>query len=672
MERRVTRFLAAALSATRARLGGLRWYPGQEEMAGIPVDSLRALRKDSGTSVTRTTLLLLSLATFCLVALQSPDSQLLSPEPEISLPFVGSPVSFPGFVVVGPILLFGLWMYLNVAVTYHRKLGEELRRRAVRPLPTLSEMPHPFFRVSFYAAYLLLVPLVMLSFTHKSMAVPGLGVVVFLWTLLAAWAVLLAAAASLGPRAARWSVGVAGSAALLALGVLAWREPLLLVRPYELYRADLSGAFLPNESLQGARAMRANLEGAVLIGADLRGADLGNADLRGADLSRARLGRADFGWADLREADLSDADLRGAKLRQTDVRRADLRGVDLREARIVGVSFEEALLQNARLDGAEILDSIFENARLDEASLDGVTLQALLPRHALERALGVSEEQLAAVRVAKRVKETRDQAVLDAEGKLVGWIKPWGLIYPWDALREPTAWGAPDPDGLVARAAHEAPVPLPEGTVPEPGGDGWSEPDYSTEPPAPDFGDAGAAAQPGASDEPANAWKVLVAHAATHPEVQRWLLEIVAKDDEPRALRRQALTALLTLEDGDAARMAYESLMDWIERSKPGSAGDVDFRQKTVRKYLALYAIRNRGLPRNFALELVRRAYGRGWKPFLEALPERRPFYDDLSPEQERLRALTVERARGLLSAAGSSRRGVSAGPCRGHSRPGR
>lgn len=177
-------FPARTFAWLQRKLSDLHSYPTAQEMAGVSDERLSSLRQESGASLARIIFLLLSLGAFCLVALQSPDRHLLSPAAEISLPFVGSSVSFLGFVVFGPLLLFGVWGYLHVLITYHRKLGQELARRALAPIPTISEVSHPFFQLLFFGAYIPLVPFILLWFTYKSMAVPGLGVFVFLWTLL--------------------------------------------------------------------------------------------------------------------------------------------------------------------------------------------------------------------------------------------------------------------------------------------------------------------------------------------------------------------------------------------------------------------------------------------------------------------------------------------------------
>lgn len=75
--------------------------------------------------------------------------------------------------------------------------------------------------------------------------------------------------------------------------------------PFDLSRADLSGA-----ALEQATLIEANLAGASLVEADLSHARMENADLRGANLSNANLDQAD-----LKNARLDGATLCGARMR---------------------------------------------------------------------------------------------------------------------------------------------------------------------------------------------------------------------------------------------------------------------------------------------------------------------------------------------------------------------
>jgi len=90
---------------------------------------------------------------------------------------------------------------------------------------------------------------------------------------------------------------------------------------------------------------RADLSGANLVGTDLTGAKL-----QGANLSGARLAAADLTWANLSGADLSGADLIGADILLANLTGADLSGVDLFAAKLIAADLRETRLAQAHFD----------------------------------------------------------------------------------------------------------------------------------------------------------------------------------------------------------------------------------------------------------------------------------------------------------------------------------
>lgn len=348
-----------------------RWYPTVDETARLPPDALMALRSQTAGRLERTVLTLLAFGTYCVVALESPDSLLLLGTPSISLPFVETDIPFIAFLMAGPILLLGVWTYLNILVTHRRIETAALQRLALPLSPDVLEARHPFLRTVAGATYLLVTPLVMIDFAYKAFAVDGYGVWMLLAALAVIWLHVLAAARMAESPRLRRAATAAATIALLALGARCWVVRDAFVRSYDLYRADLAGAFLPTANLRGAYAARANLEGAILIEADLTGADFGNARMAGADLSRATVTGAYFGWTDLRNADLSNADLSGSRLIQADLRDATLYSANLTNTEITGVNGERAILDFARLDRARIENSNFRSASLRETTLHG-------------------------------------------------------------------------------------------------------------------------------------------------------------------------------------------------------------------------------------------------------------------------------------------------------------
>jgi uncharacterized protein YjbI with pentapeptide repeats len=416
-EMRVYRSLRGWLS----RLPGLpRWYPTIDELSDLAPDTLLALRARTVASIERNVLTLLALGAFSALALQSPDSLLLSERPSVHLPLVGSEISFAGFLIAGPLLLGGVWMNLHILMRHYRLENRALAEQSVHPVPAWSEARHPFVMAILAFAYLFLVPLVMLSFTYKSAAIPGYGGVLLLATLGVIWMHVVAGLRWVThPRLWRaCNVGVA--CVFLLLGWMCSSAAEDVVRPLDLYRADLAGAFLPNADLRYADAARANLEGAVLIEADLSGANLGNARLAGADLKRAKLQNAEFHWTDLSEADLSGANLSGSSFIHTDLRKANLSSASLNGSRMTGVDASGANFEYAYFDGAFVEGSIFAGARLTGASFAGATDNAaFLGGPSLSESNGV---RLSPEQRAQLAPSGRDQGrpIYDRDGNIIG------------------------------------------------------------------------------------------------------------------------------------------------------------------------------------------------------------------------------------------------------------
>ncbi len=115
-----------------------------------------------------------------------------------------------------------------------------------------------------------------------------------------------------------------------------------------LFKADLSRAFLPEADLSGANLLDANLSKA-----NLSRADLSKANLSRADLSRAYLIKADLSRADLSGANLSGANLSGACLIKADLSRTVLGEANLSRALLPGANLSGAkYVSQEQLDAA--------------------------------------------------------------------------------------------------------------------------------------------------------------------------------------------------------------------------------------------------------------------------------------------------------------------------------
>jgi hypothetical protein len=290
-------------------------------------DLIGKARDDTATQVTRIGLTFVGTAAFCLLSLLSPDSALLGGSEKINVPFAG-PVSFFGFMLLGPAVLIALRVYLEIYVEHGDRLDRMARSVSAVRAPTLLPLQNPLIRVFSGLIFYALLPVTMLLFAWKAAVFPAWGS-----GLLSVAAAVIASHVMLPFRRLSWrSKGLLSvSVAIIAGGVIFGFGPVR--RPFDLFHANLSGQWLVGEDLLKADLRSANLSDVELGGASLGGAKLGGADLSGADLS----------VADLSVARLSDANLSGA-----DLFFADLSGADLTSANLSGV---KNLIQ-AQLDKA--------------------------------------------------------------------------------------------------------------------------------------------------------------------------------------------------------------------------------------------------------------------------------------------------------------------------------
>jgi hypothetical protein len=82
-------------------------------------DLISKARDETAAQVTRVGLTFLGTAAFCLLSLLTPDSALLGGSEKINVPFAG-PVSFFGFMLLGPAVLIVLRVYFQPSV-HHRQ-----------------------------------------------------------------------------------------------------------------------------------------------------------------------------------------------------------------------------------------------------------------------------------------------------------------------------------------------------------------------------------------------------------------------------------------------------------------------------------------------------------------------------------------------------------------------
>jgi uncharacterized protein YjbI with pentapeptide repeats len=335
-------------------------------------DLIYKARDDTATQVNLLLLTFVGTAAFCVLSLFSPDSALLGGSEKINVPLAG-PVSFFGFMLLGPAVLIVVRVYLQIYVDHGERLDRIARQMPVTRAPTLVPLKNvPIRLFSGFALYLLL-PLTMLFFAWKAAVYPvwGSGLLGLAVGVITSHAMLLL-------RKGSWPSRELGSMAIAIMaGVLAFDAHLR--RPFDLFRANLSGQFLRGDDFGGADLSRANLSGADLSVANLRGADLSIANLSGANLSGANLGGANLNVANLSTADLGGAnltgvDLSGATLRYTKLGGVNLTATDLSRVNLSYADLSGANLSGANLGGVSLGGSDLRTANLGGANLTGVDL----------------------------------------------------------------------------------------------------------------------------------------------------------------------------------------------------------------------------------------------------------------------------------------------------------
>jgi hypothetical protein len=137
-------------------------------------DLISKARDETATQVTRIGLTFLGTAAFCLLSLFSPDSALLGGSEKINVPLAG-PVSFFGFMLLGPAVLIALRAYLQIYVEHSDRLDRLARSVPLVRAPTLVPLRNPLIRVLSGVTFYLLLPLALLLFAWKAAVFPRWG-----------------------------------------------------------------------------------------------------------------------------------------------------------------------------------------------------------------------------------------------------------------------------------------------------------------------------------------------------------------------------------------------------------------------------------------------------------------------------------------------------------------
>jgi hypothetical protein len=325
-------------------------------------DAIAKARDDTGAQVSRISLTLVGTAIFCLLSLFTPDSALLAGNERLNLPLAG-PVSFVGFMLLGPAVLIVLRVYLQIYVEHERRLDRIARWMSAARVPTLKPDRNPLLRTFNGFVLYLLLPLAMLSFSLKTAVFPYSGT-----GLLSVAVAVSAMHLMLRLRRSSWHLRAALSlgAAILTGAVMMSFAPVS--RPFNLRQANLSDQWFYFLKLKGADLSGANLVRTGLFLVDLTDAHLVEANLVDSECL------SNFTRADLTGANLTNASLRGSNFTGARFNHSNLTRANLTHANLAGANFASATL-SVKLTDATLTDTNFSAADLHDSL--GLTQQQL-------------------------------------------------------------------------------------------------------------------------------------------------------------------------------------------------------------------------------------------------------------------------------------------------------
>src|SRR5215813_5905404 len=160
--RRIMELLSVKRRSTGRRQGLRKLSP----------DLISKARDETATQVARIGLTLVGTTAFCLLSLLTPDSALLGGSEKINVPLAG-PVSFFGFMLLGPALLIGLRVYLQIYVEHGERLDRLARSVPAVRAPTLLPLQNSLIRLLSNLTRYLLLPVALLLFAWKAAVFPA-------------------------------------------------------------------------------------------------------------------------------------------------------------------------------------------------------------------------------------------------------------------------------------------------------------------------------------------------------------------------------------------------------------------------------------------------------------------------------------------------------------------
>ena len=322
---------------------------------------------------------------FCLITIGYDDVSLVVAGSTVKIPFANSPVDYRAFLIIGPIILFCLWIYLIVFLNQLKRIHN---MSDATLLPFIFNINSIFTRILSAILLWWLTPIIFGIFVWKAWPLGTTGAILLAFTLMF---ILLTTFLSVfyykEKEGLFWFLYIVFPMCILyLLAALGVHERNL----YILDR-DLSGKNFRNVIWQGA-----TLENVELVKARLKNVNLRDAKLDGVNFSNANLVKADFRGSNIINSKFNETDLSEAVISKTDIDKFNsiIQGTKIGggvsgvanssefkklawastlnfKQTTINSSFKGAILTGATLSYADVTESIFENAILDNADLTG-------------------------------------------------------------------------------------------------------------------------------------------------------------------------------------------------------------------------------------------------------------------------------------------------------------
>jgi hypothetical protein len=140
----------------------------------LSADQIGKAINETDKQVNSIMLAFIGAAAFCVLSLLTPDSALLGGSDKVNVPLAG-PVSFVGFIIIGPAVLVVLRVYLEIYIEHGKRLARVARLVPAKRDPTLLSSQNAFLRFAFALVLSLLLPLTLLMFAWKAAVFPVWG-----------------------------------------------------------------------------------------------------------------------------------------------------------------------------------------------------------------------------------------------------------------------------------------------------------------------------------------------------------------------------------------------------------------------------------------------------------------------------------------------------------------